>query len=36
VRYLDSIEIDFENKQNMLMVAVGQKVERTPEQFEAE
>lgn len=31
VRYLDSIEIDFENRQNMLVVAVGQKVEWTSE-----
>jgi hypothetical protein len=36
VRYLDSSEIDFENRQNMLVVAVGQKVEWVPEQFWAE
>jgi hypothetical protein len=33
VRYLDSFEIDFENRQNMFIVAVGQKVEWIPEQF---
>jgi hypothetical protein len=33
VRFLYSFEIDFENRQNMLIVAVGQKVEWIPEQL---